>query len=178
TDLAVTPAPMALTADQVRDALRTVLFPNFKRDIVTLGMVGEEIAIDGGRIRVQVRPGSDKPEVREQLGRAIEATLRRLPGVTAVEVQMARADEGRGRDRSGSRAALPGVAHIVAVASTKGGVGKSTVAVNLALALAAEGHRVGLLDADVYGPSLPIMVGTDARPQVTPERRIHPPARY
>jgi ATP-binding protein involved in chromosome partitioning len=169
---------MALTAAQVRDALRSVLYPSFKRDIVTLGMVGEDIAIEGGRIRLQVRPGSDKPEVREQLGRSIEATLRRLPGVTGVEVQMAGADQGRGRDPFASRAALPGVAHVIAVASTKGGVGKSTVAVNLAFALAAEGHRVGLLDADVYGPSLPIMVGTDARPQVTPERRIHPPERH
>src|SRR5439155_1496908 len=103
----------------------------------------------------------------------------RVPGVAHVDVHFARAEEGRGRDPFAQRAALPGVAHIIAVASTKGGVGKSTVAVNLALALAGEGRRrVGLVDADVYGPSLPIMFGTDARPRVGPDKRIHPLERY
>ena len=169
---------MALTAERVRAALRSVLFPNFKRDIVTLGMVGDDVAIEGGRVRVHLRPGTDRPEIRGQVAAAAEAALRRLPEVTAVEIHMAQPDEGRGRDPFASRAALPGVAHVVAVASAKGGVGKSTVAVNLALGLAAATRRVGLIDADIYGPSLPVMLGTDARPQVTPERRIHPVERY
>src|SRR3989454_807568 len=168
-----------LTPERVREALRTVLFPNFRRDIVTLGMVGEEIAIDGDTVRLHVRPGTDKPEVLQQLARAIDAALRRLPGGAHVDVRFARAEEGRGRDPFAHRAALPGVAHIIAVASTKGGVGKSTVAVNLALAVAGEGRRrVGLVDADVYGPSLPIMFGTDARPRVGPDKRIHPLERH
>src|SRR5881296_1210218 len=169
----------ALTPERVREALRTVLFPNFRRDIVTLGMVGEDIVIDGDTVRLHVRPGTDKPEVLQQLGRAIEAALRRLPGVAHVDVHLARAEEGRGRDPFAQRAALPGVAHIVAVASTKGGVGKSTVAANLALALVAGGRRrVGLLDADVYGPSLPILFGTDARPRVSQAKRIEPVERH
>jgi len=168
----------ALTPERVREALRTVLFPNFKRDIVTLGMVGDDIAIEQGRVRVHVRPGTDKPDVLEKLAGAIESTLRREPGVSHVEVHFARAAEGRGQDPFAQRAALPGVKHVVAVSSAKGGVGKSTVATNLALALAAAGQRVGLLDADVYGPSLPIMLGTDARPQATPEKRIRPVERY
>jgi ATP-binding protein involved in chromosome partitioning len=168
----------ALTPERVREALRTVLFPNFRRDIVTLGMVGDDIAIEQGRVSVHVRPGTDKPDVLAQLAGAIEATLRREAGVTEVEVHFARAAEGRGQDPFAQRAALPGVRHVVAVSSTKGGVGKSTVATNLALALAAAGQRVGLLDADVYGPSLPIMLGTDARPQATPEKRIRPVERY
>src|ERR1051325_8867647 len=153
-----------LTPETVREALRGVLFPNFKRDIVTLGMVGDDIGVEQGIVRLHLRPGTDRPEVLQQLGRAIESTLRRLPGVARVELHVAGAAEGRGRDPFAARAALPGVAHIVAVASTKGGVGKSTVAANLALALAAGGRRrVGLIDADVYGPSVPIMFGTDAR---------------
>ena len=168
-----------LTAERVRDALRTVLFPNFKRDIVTLGMVAEDIGVEHGVVRLHLRPGTDRPEVLEQLGRAIEGTLGRLPGVARVELHVAGAAEGRGRDPFAARAALPGVAHIVAVASTKGGVGKSTVAANLALALAGDGRRrVGLIDADVYGPSLPLLFGTDARPRVTAAKRIHPVERY
>jgi ATP-binding protein involved in chromosome partitioning len=99
--------------------------------------------------------------------------------VTKVEVHFARADEGRGRSPFAERAALPGVAHVLAVASTKGGVGKSTVAANLALALAGGGRRrVGLVDADVYGPSLPILFGTDAKPRVSAAKRIEPIERY
>jgi len=168
-----------LTPEQVREALRTVLFPNFRRDIVTLGMVGDEVGIEGGVVRLHVRPGTDKPEVLQQLKRAIDAAVHRLPGVTRVDAHFARAEEGRGRDPFAERATLPGVAHVIAVSSTKGGVGKSTVAANLALALAAEGRRrVGLVDADVYGPSLPIMFGTATRPRVTPDKRIHPVERY
>ena len=167
------------TTEEIRDALRTVLFPNFRRDIVTLGMVGDDVVVDQGTVRLHVRPGTERPDVLDQLRRAIEAALRHLPGVARVDVHFARAEEGRGRDPFAGRAALPGVAHIVAVASTKGGVGKSTVAVNLALALAGAGRRrVGLLDADVYGPSLPIMFGTDARPRVTPAKRIQPLERH
>ena len=168
----------ALTPERVREALRTVLFPNFRRDIVTLGMVGDDIAIDQGQVRVHVRPGTDKPDVLEKLTAAIEQALAKEPGVAKVEVHFARAAEGRGQDPFAQRAALPGVTHVVAVSSAKGGVGKSTVATNLALALAAAGRRVGLLDADIYGPSLPIMLGTDARPQATPEKRIRPVERY
>ncbi len=166
------------TPERVREALRTVLFPNFKRDIVTLGMVGDDIAIEGGRVIVHLRPGTDRAEVVDQLRGGVEAAVRRVPGVTGVEVHVARAEAGRGRDPFAARAALPGIEHVVAVASTKGGVGKSTVAANLALALAASGRRVGLLDADVYGPSVPIMFGTDARPQVSAAKRIQPVERF
>jgi ATP-binding protein involved in chromosome partitioning len=91
---------------------------------------------------------------------------------------VAAAEEGRGRDPAAGRAALPGVAHVVAVASAKGGVGKSTVAANLAVALATAGRRVGLIDADIYGPSQPMMFGTDAKPQVSAARRIQPVERW
>jgi len=164
----------ALSAERVRDALRTVLFPGFRRDIVTLGMVGDDIRIDGGRVVLHLRPGTERPEVLAQLRQTIDAALRALPGVGAVDLHVATADEGRGRDPWAGRAALPGITHVLAVASAKGGVGKSTVATNLAVALARAGRRVGLLDADIYGPSLPMMLGTDARPTVTPDKHIHP----
>jgi ATP-binding protein involved in chromosome partitioning len=163
-----------LTPDAVREALRGVLFPGFRRDIVRLGMVGDEIVVGGGTVRVSLRPGTDKPDVLAELRRAIETVVGRLPGVSRVEVDVARADAGRGRDPFAGRAALPGVSHVIAVSSAKGGVGKSTVAANLAVALARQGQRTGLLDADVYGPSVPLMFGVETRPRVTPEKRIEP----
>jgi ATP-binding protein involved in chromosome partitioning len=169
------PAP---TPEEAREALRAVLFPGFRRDIVVLGVVGDDIRVADGVVAVHLRPGSDRPEVVDELRRRVTAVLGRLPGVSRVDVHVARAEAGRGRDPMAARAALPGVRHVLAVASVKGGVGKSTVAANLALALAAGGRRVGLLDADVYGPSVPIMFGTDARPAVTPEKRIRPLERH
>jgi ATP-binding protein involved in chromosome partitioning len=166
-----------LTPDQVRDALRAVLFPNFRRDIVTLGMVSA-VQVAGATVTVELRPGTDKPEVREELRQRIDEVVRRVPGVATVRVALAAAVEGRGRDPFANRAPLPGVQHVIAVSSTKGGVGKSTVAANLAIALAEIAQGVGLADMDVYGPSLPIMFGLAERPAVTPERRIHPVERY
>src|SRR2546421_13093701 len=112
-----------LTPERVREALRTVLFPNFRRDVVTLGMVGEEIAIDGDTVRLHVRPGTDKPEVLQQLARAIDAALRRLPGVAHVDLHFARAEAGRGRAPFAQRAGLPGVGHVLPGAGTKARVG-------------------------------------------------------
>src|SRR5262249_41990632 len=119
-----------LTPERVREALRAVLFPGFRRDVVTLGMV-TAVRIDAGVVTVDLRPGSDKAEVREELTRRVEDVVRRLAGATGVRVALASADAGRGRDAFAGRASLPGVQHVVAVASGKGGVGKSTVAVNL-----------------------------------------------
>lgn len=165
------------STDDVRQAMRAVLFPGFRRDVVTLGMV-EDVSIEDGLVRVHLRPGSDKPEVVDALRARVTAVVGRLPGVARVEVHMARAEAGRGRDPMAQRAALPGVRQVVAVSSAKGGVGKSTVAANLALALAAGGRRVGLLDADVYGPSVPIMFGAEERPAATPDKRIVPLERH
>jgi ATP-binding protein involved in chromosome partitioning len=167
----------ALTPERVRDVLRTVLFPNFRRDIVTLGMVGE-VTVADGVVRIPLRPGTDKVEVHQQIARAIEASVGRMPGVTRIALEIAGADAGRGADPFAGRQPLPGVRHVLAVASAKGGVGKSTVAANLACALAAEGHRVGLMDADVYGPSVDIMFGTDERPRVSEAKRIQPVERH
>jgi len=163
----------AATAERLRDALKAVLFPGYRRDIVTLGML-TDVAIEGGTARVALRPGTDKAETLAALRAGVETALRREPGVERVVVEIAGREQGRGADPFAARAAIPDVRHVIAVSSTKGGVGKSTVAVNLALALAGLGHRVGLLDADVYGPSLPILLRPSARPAVSPDKRIHP----
>ena len=163
--------------ERLHDALKAVLFPGYRRDVVTLGMV-TDVRVDGGMVEVDLRPGTDKAETLTALRTSVEAALRREPGVERVVVKVAGRDEGRGRDPFGGRAPIPGVQHVIAVSSTKGGVGKSTVAVNLALAIAGLGKRVGLMDADVYGPSIPIMLGTTARPQVSPDKRIAPIEQY
>ena len=116
-----------LTPERVREALRAVLFPGFRRDVVTLGMV-TGVRVDGSVATVELRPGSDKTEVRGELVRRIDEVVRRVPGVTDVRVALAGAEQGRGRDPFAGRAPLPGVQHVIAVASGKGGVGKSTVA--------------------------------------------------
>lgn len=165
------------TRETVELALRSVMYPGFRRDIVTLGMV-VDVQIDGGRVRIDLHPGSDKAEIHTALRVGATAAVKQLRGVEAVEVQIAGAAAGRGKDPFAERAAIPGIAHVIAVASGKGGVGKSTVAANLAVALARAGRRVGLLDADVYGPSVPIMFGLNERPYATPDKRIHPPERH
>src|SRR6185295_4729065 len=151
--------------ERLHDALKAVLFPGYRRDIVTLGMV-TDLRVEGSSVEVDLRPGTDKAETLVALQTSVEATLRREPGVERVTVRIA------------GRAPIPGVGHVIAVSSTKGGVGKSTVAVNLALAMAGLGRRVGLLDVDVYGPSLPIMLGTTERPRVGADKRITPVERY
>jgi len=162
------------SADRVRELLRAVLFPKFRRDIVTLGMV-TDVRVDGGRVDVQLRPGSDAADVVAALREGVGRALRHEPGVTEVHVHVAVAAEGRGRDPFAGRAAIPGVRHVIAVASGKGGVGKSTVAANLAVALAEIVPGVGLLDADVYGPSVPVMFGTgDERPSASESKRLQP----
>jgi len=163
--------------ERLHDALKAVLFPGYRRDIVTLGMVSG-LRVDGGTVEVDLRPGTDKAETLTALRTGVEATLLREPGITRVVVRVAGRDEGRGRDPFGGRAPIAGVRHVIAVSSVKGGVGKSTVAANLAVALAELGHRTGLLDADVYGPSVPIMFGTTARPTVSADKRITPAERH
>jgi ATP-binding protein involved in chromosome partitioning len=144
---------------------------------MTLGMV-QDVRVEDGAVHVHLRPGTDKEDVRAALRSRVEEAVGRLRGVASVSVDFARAAEGRGKDPFAERAMLPGVRHVIAVASAKGGVGKSTVAANLAAALAAGGAATGLLDADVYGPSVPIMFGTSARPHVGPDRKIEPVLRH
>src|SRR5262249_33326898 len=120
-------------------------------------------------------------EIIQQLAGEISALLKALPEVKQVEIHgdpTLTAATHAGPGAAPAQGAIPGVRKILAVASGKGGVGKSTVAVNLALALKALGNRVGLLDADVHGPSVPLMMGTGAAPRAANDKKIHPVERY
>jgi ATP-binding protein involved in chromosome partitioning len=171
---------LVTTTDEIRAQLARVRYPGFARDIVALGLV-RDVAVRDGQINVDLALPSDKPEVAATLRGEIMAAVDRLPGVTRVEIQFASETGVRGHSprSSGDRTPLPGVERILAVASGKGGVGKSTVAVNLALALRARGLRVGLLDADIHGPSVPLMTGvSDVRPRMLEEKKIVPIERF
>jgi ATP-binding protein involved in chromosome partitioning len=165
------------TPNEILVELKKVKYPGFTRDIVSFGMVKDiEIAHKG--VTVSLSAPSANPDAAAQIVEDVRRTVAAMPGVPAVEVHMEQA-AGTARMAPGSnRRLVPGVRHVVAVASGKGGVGKSTVAVNLALAMGAAGWRVGLMDADVYGPSVAMMVGAERPVELTPERRIVPLERY
>jgi len=168
----------------VLDALRTVKAPGQVQDIVTLGWV-KALAITGPRVRFALALPPELAGKAGGLKLQAQQALESLGWVEAVEVsemdETAEPPPAPAAPHRPQEAAqvepenpLPSVKHVIAVGSGKGGVGKSTVSVNLALALAGEGYRVGILDADVYGPSIPLMLGSREQPLVTPEEKIIP----
>jgi ATP-binding protein involved in chromosome partitioning len=165
---------MPVTETQVLDALRGVVDPDLHRDIVTLGFV-KELTIDGGEVSFKVQLTTPACPVKEQLQYECEGVVSAIDGVTAVLVEMTA--QVRQRDVKQDDL-IPGVKHCIAIASGKGGVGKSTCSVNLAIALAQAGARVGLMDADVYGPSIPLMMGAQNEKPYTQGNKIIPIQRY
>ncbi|MFN8599036.1 MAG: Mrp/NBP35 family ATP-binding protein [Candidatus Binatia bacterium] len=167
------------TQELVRELLARVKYPGFPRDVVSLGIVAD-VQIAGRDVAIALRLPGGRTDVPPVLEREIAAALaeRGLRARLSVAGAAAPAVAARPGPPTAEGAELPGVRAVIAVSSAKGGVGKSTVATNLACALSVLGLEVGLLDADVYGPSLPIMMGTDARPHAAGGNRFHPVERY
>jgi len=157
-----------ISEEQILNALRAVNDPDLRRDIVSLGFV-KDVRIDGGEIAFKVELTTPACPVKDMLRDEAVAVVRAIPGVTSVEVEMTA--QVRAEQRIGPL--IPGVKHVIAVASGKGGVGKSTVSCNLAVALAQTGATVGLLDADIYGPTIPMMMGATEDPAFD-GKMLHP----
>jgi ATP-binding protein involved in chromosome partitioning len=170
------------TTEQVTEALRAVIDPELRRSIVDLGMVRSIELRDGGKVEVVVSLTTPGCPIRNHFQQAVAANVAALEGVTEVGVgfdvlsdeEKGHLQQALGRPGGLPEGALAAVKNLICVASGKGGVGKSTMTANLAAALQSEGHSAGALDADVYGYSIPRMLGVDGKPDVNGERKILP----
>jgi ATP-binding protein involved in chromosome partitioning len=168
---------MSISEKQVRDALRAVRYPGFSRDIVSFGLV-KDVQVDNGEVKVQLAVATSDPNVPATIKNDAENILRELAGVKRAKVLIDIHAPPGGAGATVGATRIPGVKHVIAVASGKGGVGKSTVAANLAVALEQTKARVGLCDCDIYGPSISLMFGTRERPTATDENKIVPIEQY
>jgi ATP-binding protein involved in chromosome partitioning len=171
-----------VSPERVLEALRPIVDPDFRKSIVELGFV-KNLRIEGGRVSFAIELTTPACPVKAEFEKAARERVGALPGVTGVDVTMTASTRGSsaasGRAEGG--VVLPGVKNTIAVASGKGGVGKSTTAMNLALALRESGATVGVMDADVYGPSLPLLLGVHGRPETVErdgQKRIQPLEAY
>ena len=177
-------AATELTEERVLEALKGVRFPGLSRDIVSFGFV-KDLTVGGGNVSFRLEITTESPKAAEEIQRDATEKLRSLPGVSAVTIRLDLKPPTAAPPRAGGSAAPAAAAQIlqnvrfkVAVASGKGGVGKSTVAANLSLALERIGRRVGLMDSDIYGPSQQMMMGIDEKPYVNETNQIVPIERY
>jgi ATP-binding protein involved in chromosome partitioning len=168
---------MSVSEVQIRDALKSVKYPGFTRDIVSFGLI-KSVNIDNGEVKVQLALATNDPNVPATIKNEAESALRAIEGIRSAKVliDIHAPPGGAGAGIGATR--IPGIKHVIAVASGKGGVGKSTVAANLAVALQQTGARVGLCDCDIYGPSISLMFGTRERPMATEENKIVPIEQY
>ena len=153
------------TVEQIKQALSKVNDPELNKDLVSLGMI-KQIQVEDGKVAVTVELTTPACPLKHEIKRSCEEAIRQVEGVEQVEIELGARTRGV---KSGTEAKdlLPGVKNVILVASGKGGVGKSAVAINLAAALAQRGAATGLLDADIYGPSIPTMMGVERPPATT-----------
>src|SRR3954465_2644644 len=168
---------MARSEEEVREALKAVRYPGFSRDIVSFGLV-KSVLVDNGDVKVQLALATNDPNVPATIKRDADQALRNI-GLTNAKILIDIHAPPAGAGAGGMVATrIPGVKHTIAIASGKGGVGKSTVAANLAVALEQTDAKVGLCDCDIYGPSISLMFGTRQRPMATDENKIIPIEQY
>ena len=169
---------MPVTEEQIREALKGVKYPGFSRDIVSFGLV-KGVQVDGDTVTIQMALATNEPAIPQAIKTESETILQALPGVARARVLIDIHAPPTGAGAAGVGATgIEGIKHVIAIASGKGGVGKSTVAANLAVALEKTGARVGLCDCDIYGPSISLMFGSRDRPMATEENRIVPIEQY
>ncbi len=166
-----------LTQQDILEALKLVKYPGYMRDIVSFGLV-KNVAVNGGAVSVSMQLTGGTAQIAAQIKAAAEKAVRAAPGVERVHVEMTAAAGAPAAGLAQGQNKMEGVKRVVAVASGKGGVGKSTVSVNVACALQHLGAAVGLLDCDIYGPSIPLMMGIHERPTISAAQKLVPPANY
>lgn len=168
---------MELSPDGIRSVLKTVKYPGFTRDIVSFGIV-KDIKVAGTSVEISLVLPKPDSKLESELTESVRNRVLETPGVGDVSIRIAAREPkpapGQGPAKAEASSKLPKVKYYIAVASGKGGVGKSTVAVNLAVAIAKKRKKVGLMDADIWGPSLPIMLGVKDRPHATEQNKIIP----
>ena len=170
--------PAAITPEVVREQLRKVRYPGFSRDIVSFGVVKDvKIGANGRDVNVLLSIATNQPSVAQGINEEAKAALSTLPGIGAVNLEFDIQNPPAAPTNVGP-SRIDGIKHVVAVASGKGGVGKSTVATNLAVALRRTGARVGLCDCDLYGPSIAMMFGSREPATATEDERINPVEAY
>jgi len=162
-----------MTPDTIRAALSKVPYPGFSRDIVSFGLV-KRIDVEDGKVRIGIEVQTNDPAIPKKISEDCHAALDPIAGPDAVSIEIETKEPPAAGQPGEGASSIPGVKKIIAVASGKGGVGKSTVATNLAVALSATGARVGLCDCDLYGPSIAMMFGSDARPMANDRDEIIP----
>ncbi|MBU6409046.1 MAG: ATP-binding protein [Verrucomicrobia bacterium] len=164
-----------VTPADVRNALKEVKYPGYSRDIVSFGLI-HDISVAGGAVRVVLQFSSSNPETARQIQTECERLLHALPGVHSLHIDLKLpAAPPTPSNPFAHQARVSGVGRVIAIASGKGGVGKSTCAVNLACGLRRLGARAGLLDCDIYGPSIPLMMGVNEKPTVSSSEQLVPP---